>query len=73
LENNSGWEIWEKNIYEWNAWENISEDDIKASTEDIASENEELTKTWPEHMLLIILAMFIWLIIIKFQWNRKNS
>ncbi len=70
----SAWtEEWSNTCYTWNAWKNVSDEDVINSPETVAEDIEELTDTWPEHILLVVLAMILWLVMFKFQRRRQEG
>lgn len=52
----------------WLAWKNMTW--VLSTWEVVAGDAEKLPKTWPEHIFLILISMFIWWLYIK---KRKIS
>ncbi len=71
----SAWvEEWSTTCYTWwNAWENISNKEIINTPEEVGKDIDDLPKGWPEHILLVILAMILWLVMFKFQRRRQEG
>ena len=64
------WEIKKnKNL----AWKEIKDEELKNNIEVVASKKDELAKTWPEHVLLAILALILAGLVWYTLNQRKNN
>jgi len=51
----------------WVSWTNLSSEEVENNTLALAENNKNLPKTWPEHILLIVLSIILWTLIFKFR------
>lgn len=55
------------------AWKDIKQEEVDKNIEVAASKTDELVKTWPEHILLSILALILAALIAYIINQRKNN
>jgi hypothetical protein len=54
----------------WPTWANIDASDVENTTLALASNNDSLPKTWPEHILMLILSIILWALIFIFKYKK---
>ncbi len=62
----------DKTVADWLSWEDMSSDDVVNDTISAAKSNEKLPTTWPEHILIFILAFILWTLIFIFKFNKRS-
>jgi len=78
VEMDSAWveektQTWEVEKNENLAWKDIKNEELKNNIEVVASKKDELAKTWPEHVLLAILALILAGLVWYTLNQRKNN
>ena len=66
-------QTWEVEKNENLAWKDIKNEELKNNIEVVASKKDELAKTWPEHVLLAILALILAGLVWYTLNQRKNN
>lgn len=54
----------------WPTWANINASEIENTTLSLSKNNENLPKTWPEHILMFILSIVLWALIFVFKYKK---
>ena len=54
----------------WVSWTDIAAEDIENSALFVAWNNSNLPKTWPEHILMLILSIILWVLIFIFKYKK---
>lgn len=54
----------------WPTWTNIDSSEVENTTLVLAENNSNLPKTWPEHILILILSIILWTFIFKFKRSK---
>lgn len=54
----------------WPTWANIESNVIENTTLALAENNSALPKTWPEHILMLILSIILWALIFIFKYKK---
>lgn len=60
-------------INQWNWWTSVETKDLKVTTTKTAADTKKLPQTWPEHIILLLLALLIWGLVIAYRKKEVNS
>ncbi len=55
----------------WVAWENVSSESVENTLLNQANTNSNLPKTWPEHILIIVLSIILSVLVFVFKFRRN--
>ena len=55
---------------DWVSWIDIAAEDIENTALYVAENNSNLPKTWPEHILMLILSIILWILIFVFKYKK---
>ena len=56
----------------WVSWAELDKDDVIKDTLSAANSNQKLPTTWPEHILIFILASILWTLIFIFKFKKRS-
>jgi len=72
--NSDSWTVdnstWTVVINEWPSWSNIDTNELNNTTLGAAWNTNQLPKTWPENILILVLSIILWALVFVFKYKK---